>query len=335
MIFSPKSPCGRTRRNASASTYANQFSIAPPTSGPQYTSPTFSPTPMISPPTTAPGTKVKPPRIRTGSALSATSDRLNCTPLLAPHMIPATIATIPATDQTISQIVLSGMPIEGAADAGALEEDPEDRDEDSRRQRGEHLEPVDLDPGDDERAVGDADVELLDVGAPDYLAEALEEEGQPDRRHEQDDVLLVDERAEHEALDDPGERDHHGGRPQERRDDGHAPLQQADQRERREQDHRTLGEIEHPRGLEDEHEAERHERVHEPGEDAAREHLHEEGRRAHHVLERSDGDPVEELSHGSPRGRRRGPPGPSGPARAGRRRSCARSRGPPRGRRCP
>src|SRR6266566_4906768 len=115
MIFSPKSPCGRTRRNASASTYANQFSIAPPTSGPQYTSPTFSPTPMISPPTTAPGTEVKPPRIRTGSALSATSDRLNCTPLLAPHMIPATIATIPATDQTISQIVLSGMPIESAA----------------------------------------------------------------------------------------------------------------------------------------------------------------------------------------------------------------------------
>src|SRR5256712_11824832 len=173
---------------------------------------------MISPPTTAPGTEVKPPRIRTGSALSATSDRLNCTPLLAPHMIPATIATIPATDQTISQIVLSGMPIESAASwssATARSARPtrvrwkktQDRDEDGRRQRGEHLELVDLDPGDDERAVGDADVELLDVGAPDHLAEALEEEGQPDRRHEQDDVLLVDERAEHDALDDPGERD--------------------------------------------------------------------------------------------------------------------------------
>src|SRR5437899_933928 len=70
---------------------------------------------MISPPTIAPGTDVKPPRMRTGSDLSAMSDRLNCTPLLAPHMIPATIATIPATDQTIIQIVLSGMPIESAA----------------------------------------------------------------------------------------------------------------------------------------------------------------------------------------------------------------------------
>src|SRR5947208_16308326 len=109
MIRSPNRPCGRTRRNASATTYANQFSIAPPTSGPQYTSPTFSPTPMISPATTAPGAEVKPPRTRTGSALSATSDRLNCTPLLDPHMIPATIPPTPAPDHTVSQIVLSGV----------------------------------------------------------------------------------------------------------------------------------------------------------------------------------------------------------------------------------
>src|SRR3989454_5609994 len=63
----------------------------------------------------APGTEVKPPRIRTGSAFRATSERLNCTPLLAPHMMPATMATSPATDHTISQIVLSGMPIDSAA----------------------------------------------------------------------------------------------------------------------------------------------------------------------------------------------------------------------------
>src|SRR4030095_5993627 len=70
---------------------------------------------MMRPPTMAPGTDSKPPRMRTGSALSAMSERLNCTPLLAPHISPATIATTPATDQTTIQIVLSGMPIESAA----------------------------------------------------------------------------------------------------------------------------------------------------------------------------------------------------------------------------
>jgi len=70
---------------------------------------------MMSPPRIAPGTDSNPPRISTGSALSAISDRLNCTPLLAPHMIPATIATSPATDHTTTQIVLSGMPMDSAA----------------------------------------------------------------------------------------------------------------------------------------------------------------------------------------------------------------------------
>src|SRR5882724_10468805 len=70
---------------------------------------------MMRPPTMAPGTDSKPPRMSTGSALSAMSERLNCTPLLAPHISPATIATTPATDQTTIQIVLSGMPIESAA----------------------------------------------------------------------------------------------------------------------------------------------------------------------------------------------------------------------------
>ena len=63
----------------------------------------------------APGTEVKPPRISTGSALSAISESENCTPLLAPHMMPATRATSPATDHTTTQIVLSGMPIDSAA----------------------------------------------------------------------------------------------------------------------------------------------------------------------------------------------------------------------------
>ena len=84
--------------------------MAPPKASPQNTSAIFSPAPMIRPPTIAPGTEVKPPRIRTGSALSATSAIEGCTPSLVPHMMPATSATMPATDQTMVQITLSGMP---------------------------------------------------------------------------------------------------------------------------------------------------------------------------------------------------------------------------------
>ena len=69
----------------------------------------------MSPPTMAPGTEVSPPRMSTGSAFSAMSDRLNCTPLFAPHMMPATMPTIPATDQTMIQMVLSEIPRESAA----------------------------------------------------------------------------------------------------------------------------------------------------------------------------------------------------------------------------
>ena len=70
---------------------------------------------MISPPTIAPGIEVKPPSISTGSALSAISDSENCTPDLAPHMMPATSATKPASDQTKIQMKLSETPTDNAA----------------------------------------------------------------------------------------------------------------------------------------------------------------------------------------------------------------------------
>ena len=84
------------------------------------------------------------------------SERLNCTPLLAPHMIPATMATRPATDQTTTQIVLSGMPMrerglvvvghrpERAADPRALEEDRQHRHQHRGGDRRGQLEAVDL-----------------------------------------------------------------------------------------------------------------------------------------------------------------------------------------------
>ena len=63
----------------------------------------------------APGIEVKPPSIRTGSALSAISDSENCTPDLAPHMMPATRATKPATDHTRTQMKFSEIPTDRAA----------------------------------------------------------------------------------------------------------------------------------------------------------------------------------------------------------------------------
>ena len=53
--------------------------------------------------------------MRTGSALRAMSDSENCTPSLAPHIMPATSATSPDTAHTMSQIWLSGMPTDCAA----------------------------------------------------------------------------------------------------------------------------------------------------------------------------------------------------------------------------
>ena len=50
-------------------------------------------------------------------------------------------------------------------------------------------------------ALRDAEVERMNIAAPDDLAEAVEEKGEADRRHEQDDLLLIDQRAQHQPLD--------------------------------------------------------------------------------------------------------------------------------------
>ena len=63
----------------------------------------------------APGTEVRPPRITTGKARSATVASENCTPSLLPQIMPATSATTPATHQTMTQMRLSGMPMDCAA----------------------------------------------------------------------------------------------------------------------------------------------------------------------------------------------------------------------------
>ena len=63
----------------------------------------------------APGIEVKPPRISTGSALSAMICSAKDTSERAPHMMPVASATMPAANQTMTQIWLSEMPTESAA----------------------------------------------------------------------------------------------------------------------------------------------------------------------------------------------------------------------------
>jgi len=116
----------------------------------------------------------------------------------------------------------------------------------------------------------------LRVAAEHEFAEPDEEVGQAERRHEQDDVGLVDQRAEHQPLDADGEHEHHADGDEEREKGRkvarpHAPSAQlridSDQGERGEHHHDALREFENPRSLEDQHEAERDQRIEHAGDE--------------------------------------------------------------------
>ena len=103
----------------------------------------------------APGTEVKPPMISTGSAFSATHVSANCTPLRAPHSMPATSATTPAVAQTSIQICLQrnadrqrrrvvvGDRAQAAPDLGAREEQRQRRHHDAGDRRRREVELAD------------------------------------------------------------------------------------------------------------------------------------------------------------------------------------------------
>ena len=61
---------------------------------------------------------------------------------------------------------------------------------------------------------------------------------------------------------------------------------QADERQRREHHHDALGEIEHARGLEDEHEAERDQRIEDAGDEPLPDRLRQKIGRGDHLSER-------------------------------------------------
>ena len=56
----------------------------------------------------APGMDVNPPRINTGRAFRAIRESENWTPDLDPHMMPATSATTPAMDHTMTHMTAQG-----------------------------------------------------------------------------------------------------------------------------------------------------------------------------------------------------------------------------------
>ena len=124
----------------------------------------------------------------TGRAFRATSDSENCTPSLLPQMIPATRATKPATLQTMTQMRFSGMPMDCAAwwssatarrarpVAGLLEEQAQHGHQRGGNDRGDEVFLVDQDAAledaleQEDRVLGQADVDLVDVAAEDGLA---------------------------------------------------------------------------------------------------------------------------------------------------------------------
>ena len=165
----------------------------------------------------------------------------------------------------------------------------------------------------------------LGIAAEHEFAEADQEIGQPERRHEQDDVGLVDQRPQHQPLDRHGEHEHHDDGERERHKGRDAVLVQADQRQRGEHHHDALREIEHAGGLEDQHEAERDQRIEHARDQPIPQRLHKQIRRRAHLHEGIDEDFVEKVHRRSlnapRRDRRRSRPDCSSLRRACRRRS--------------
>ncbi len=139
----------------------------------------------------------------------------------------------------------------------------------------------------EDRVLGHAHVDGVDVRAEQGLAQAVEEVGDAQGGHEQRHALLVDQVAQHEALDQPGHHPHQRGGQHEGDGVGQHeafdadplrhPGREARHCQRGEQHHRALREVEHPRGLEDQHEAQRHQGVQHAGHEAAEERFEEEG----------------------------------------------------------
>ena len=211
-----------------------------------------------------------------------------------------------------------------AADAGLLEEYARGRHHDGRDDGGRDVDLLQVHEAAEHLELDRAAREIeilgdhhLGLAAEHDLPEPDQHVGQPERRHEQDDVGLIDQRPQHDALDRDGEHEHHADGEAEREEGReiaglHAPLAQqrveADQRQRGEHHHDALREVEYAGRLEDQHEAERDQRIENARDQPLPQRLHQQVRRRAHLHERVDEDLVEEVHYGAPRSVRSPPP---------------------------
>jgi hypothetical protein len=126
----------------------------------------------------------------------------------------------------------------------------------------EKIEFADQHAGDLDRRVLDPEIETMHLRAPDQLRTTLDDVGQAERHHEQRDRWLTRHRPQDELLDGDAEHDHDDQRDQQCDREGNALLMQADEGQRREEQHRPLREIQHAGCLVDQNEADRDQRIH-------------------------------------------------------------------------
>ena len=138
----------------------------------------------------------------------------------------------------------------------------------------------------------------LRIAAEDELAEADQEIGEPDRRHQKDDVRLVDEMAHDEPLHAERQHAHDGDGEDEREPRRNAGFVEADERQGGEHHHDPLREVENAGRLEDQHEAERDQRIEDTADKALPQDLQQKVRRPRHLQEGVDEDRMEELHRG-------------------------------------
>ena len=187
-------------------------------------------------------------------------------------------------------------------DAGLLEKHRERRDHDRSDHRGGDVDLLQRhEPAENlevDRSLRQVQVIVnhhLRLAAEHEFAEPDEEVGQAERRHEQDDVGLVDQRAQHQPLDAEGKDEHHPDGHRERDKGRHALPVQPHERERREHHHDALREIEHAGRLEDQRKAERDQRVEHAGDEPLPQRLHQQVGRLPHLHERVDEDLIEDV----------------------------------------
>jgi len=142
-------------------------------------------------------------------------------------------------------------------------------DQDAGGGRRHQIELADLDVAEFDRCVDDTEIEFVDARSHRDLGQSLDHERKPEGRHEQRDLRLVDQRTQHDALHGNRDRDHDRKREQRGKPEVDVLLAQGHEGQGGAQHHRALGEVENAGRLEDQHEADRDQRIHHARQQAA------------------------------------------------------------------